>query len=567
MKRLLFITLLLIIISTGCIYLPSSPGATGTGTGQAPAIASFNANPESISAGSRAQLSWEVTGATSVTIDNGIGSVALKGTRTVVPALTTNYILTATNQYGTNNASAQVLVSGTGGGTPPPASGTPVITSFTASPENVAAGGPSTLSWNVVNATAVSISPMIGSVNPTSGSGVITVGSTTTYVLTATNAAGSKTASVTVTVAGSSSAGFPAINSFTTSPAAISSGGSSTLSWNVSGAAQVNISGIGAVDSVGSHAVSPAATTNYTLTATSTGGSWVTQTITVTVGTLGSPPLGRPDLVVQSISRIETSSGSIIGFQVKNIGTLSADSNICRLFAEGDQKASVTIPAMAAGTTYDGSFTAWTYTPLMPHIKVTADVTNIVSELDETNNEKSVTMAIAVVYDFVTQASSPSVDVSWVSGSGNLSFPGAQDDPKGFACYRTSIALEDNNVYDKVLETHPEWIDNGMISGTYLELYNTYAYKVKAGEHFYARCGFIKGASAGKVRYSVRIRCEGGPNTVIFEGVKAYDGTVKVIDVDLTPYAGKKADFILQVSAEGSSGQDWAVWEQARIIR
>ncbi len=157
--------------------------------------------------------------------------------------------------------------------------------------------------------------------------------------------------------------------------------------------------------------------------------------------------------------------------------------------------------------------------------------------------------------------------MGWVSGSGSLIFGGALNDPKGFACYRTNITLEDNNIYDKVLETHPEWVDNGYISGSYYELFNTYAYKVKAGEHFYARCGFIKNASAGKVKYSVMIRCEGGPNTWIFEGVKTYDGTVKVINVDLTPYAGKKADFILQVSAESSSGQDWAVWEQARIIR
>ena len=565
MKRFSIIVLFLFVLVTGCIYMPA-PGSS-SGQGQQAGITKFDAEPDSITAGSQAQLSWEVSGATTVSIDNGIGSVALKGSRTVMPSATTNYVITATNQYGTSNASAQVIVSGsTGGGTP--ASGAPVINSFTANPDTIAAGGSAVLSWNVSNAASVSISPLIGSVDPVSGSGTATVGSTTTFVMTASNAAGSTNASVTVNVTGSTpSEGYPTINSFSASPTIIPAGGSSTLSWNVSGAAQVNISGIGNVNSTGTQTVSPGTTTNYTLTATATSGSWVSQTILVAVTPSEPPPSGQPDLIVQSISKVETSSGYVIGFRLKNIGTANAGPSICRLFAEGTQKSNANVPAIAAGSTYDGTFPGWTYTPLMPHIKVVAEASGIISELDETNNEKSVTMAIAVQYDFVEQAGSPSPDVIWKSGAGNLTFPGATNDDKGFACYRTNIALEDGQIYSKVLETHPQWVDNGYISGSYMELYNPLGYKVKAGEHFYARFGLIKNATAGKVSYEVMIRPEGGPNVWIFQGVKVYDGTIKTIDVDLTPYAGKRADFILRVSAEGSSNQDWAVWHKAMIIR
>ena len=471
MKRLSIIVLFLFVLATGCIYLPSAPGTSGgTPQGQQPVITKFDTNPDSITAGSRAQLSWEVRGATSVSIDNGVGSVALSGSRTVVPATTTTYTITATNEYGTANATAQVLVSGSsssGGGTT--IGGAPVINSFRAIPDSVAPGGSSMLSWNVSNATSVSISPLIGSVNPVSGSGTVTVGSTTTFVLTATNSAGSMTANATVTVTGGTpSATYPTINSFTATPAVITAGGWTTIAWNVSGASQVTVTSFGPVDSTGSRTVSPAATTSYTLTATSASGSWVTQTITVAVG-------------------------------------------------------AAPVPTTPATTT--------------------------------------------TVYDFVAQASGPASSVGWTSGAGSLSFGGALDDASGFACYRTGVTLEDNNVYTKVLQTHPQWVDNGYISGAYFELYNTYAYKVLSGDRFYAKVGFIKGASAGKVKYSVMIRCEGGPNTWIYESVKPYDGTLKTINVDLSPYAGKKADFILQVSAEGSSGQDWAVWEQAKIIR
>ncbi len=79
----------------------------------------------------------------------------------------------------------------------------------------------------------------------------------------------------------------PAITSFAVSPASISSGQSTTLSWAVSGAATLSLApGIGAVSGT-SVSVSPSATTTYTLTASNGSGS-ATSTATVTV----LPPAG-----------------------------------------------------------------------------------------------------------------------------------------------------------------------------------------------------------------------------------------------------------------------------------
>jgi sugar lactone lactonase YvrE len=75
----------------------------------------------------------------------------------------------------------------------------------------------------------------------------------------------------------------PEVVSFTASPASIEEGGTSTLSWNVSNATSVNISGIGAVTAIGTTVVHPATTTTYTLTAIGPGGT-VTRTVTVAVG-------------------------------------------------------------------------------------------------------------------------------------------------------------------------------------------------------------------------------------------------------------------------------------------
>jgi hypothetical protein len=75
----------------------------------------------------------------------------------------------------------------------------------------------------------------------------------------------------------------PTINSFTATPAAILTGGSSTLSWSVTGATSLSISGLGGV-SGSSVNVSPALTTTYTLTATNSQGT-VNANATVTVKT------------------------------------------------------------------------------------------------------------------------------------------------------------------------------------------------------------------------------------------------------------------------------------------
>lgn len=88
-----------------------------------------------------------------------------------------------------------IFLSACGGVTP---SG-PVISSFTASSTAINEGESVTLSWVVSNATAVSITPSIGTVD-LSDSTSVSPASTTTYTLTATNSGGSSTATVTVTV-------------------------------------------------------------------------------------------------------------------------------------------------------------------------------------------------------------------------------------------------------------------------------------------------------------------------------------------------------------------------------
>jgi hypothetical protein len=80
-------------------------------TNNRPIIVSFTANPAMISQPSApVQLSWAVSNATLVSINNGIGTVAATGNVQVLPTFTTSYTLTATNSGGVSTAEQTVTL-------------------------------------------------------------------------------------------------------------------------------------------------------------------------------------------------------------------------------------------------------------------------------------------------------------------------------------------------------------------------------------------------------------------------------------------------------------------------
>ncbi|CAM2066507.1 BACON domain-containing protein [Sulfidibacter corallicola] len=223
-----------------------------------PVINSFTANPTTIEVGSSSTLSWSVSNATSVTINQGVGSVPGSSNRVVSPSVTTDYTLTASNSQGNVQATVRVTVIPVNSGDPP------VIDLFSANPSTIAPDGSSTLQWTVRDADFVSIDQGIGTVD-SSASRSVSPDATTTYQLTATNEFGTARQSVTVTV---SSAGAPVVNNFSVTPSQIAEGESATLAWDIDNADAVDIdNGIGRVDSQGSVIVSPTETTEYTLLA------------------------------------------------------------------------------------------------------------------------------------------------------------------------------------------------------------------------------------------------------------------------------------------------------------
>jgi len=412
MKKLFTVLLLAVLFLASCY-----PGGKITITGQLPAINSFDARPASISAGESSTVNWTVTGATTVSIDQGIGNVALTGPRAVTPAATTVYTLTASNSAGSVTATTQVIVTGVSAppeSTPSPSEDLPVVNYFMANPPAISTGASTTLGWNVSDATSVTIDNGVGSVS-SAGTTIVSPATSTNYTLTAANAVGLQSVTITVVVGAAPAAGMPDLivedivrsgNSITYTIAnqGDAAAGASTSTLLVDSATVAN-------DSVGSLVPGETKTetfTGYTYSCTlpsdslevraDTGNAVVESsevnnsraeswTCVFHVGPL-VPMFVKPDLVITDI----WIDGHTIRYRIKNEGTGASSIGYSRLYIDGAVKGNdLDVPVIAAGASLPRSFT-YNFDcalPIIKEVKVTADRGGTSTESDETNNSRT----------------------------------------------------------------------------------------------------------------------------------------------------------------------------------
>jgi len=96
------------------VSLDDTADTDGGSASYPPVIDSFIASPETIGPGKSATLSWEVSGATTVTIHPAIESTSSggveRGVEQVSPTVTTTYTLTAANEAGSSTRYVTVTV-------------------------------------------------------------------------------------------------------------------------------------------------------------------------------------------------------------------------------------------------------------------------------------------------------------------------------------------------------------------------------------------------------------------------------------------------------------------------
>ncbi|MGE0406201.1 MAG: alkaline phosphatase family protein, partial [Candidatus Korobacteraceae bacterium] len=96
--------------ATTTVTVTSTPQPT------APTVTSFAAMPASVSPGQTAKLTWTTANATTVTIDQGIGSKPPSGEIDVTPTSTTTYTLVANGTNGQSSPATATVTVSTGSG-------------------------------------------------------------------------------------------------------------------------------------------------------------------------------------------------------------------------------------------------------------------------------------------------------------------------------------------------------------------------------------------------------------------------------------------------------------------
>ncbi|HEU0291551.1 MAG TPA: NBR1-Ig-like domain-containing protein [Anaerolineales bacterium] len=162
-----------------------------------------------------------------------------------------------------------------------------------------------------------------------------------------------------------------------------------------------------------------------------------------------------------------------------------------------------------------------------------------------------------VAYDFTANAGS----ATWTSGAGGLTFPGTDNDAKGFALKLDKPKFESNvEATQPGLLFSPQQITNGFIQASYP------GFPVQSGDRFQTTVGCQVGATSCYVAY--RLDYEIGSTVRTFWTFRErFEGLTYTANLNLTPLAGQTVKFILYISAYGSAAGDRAIWGNPVIVR
>jgi hypothetical protein len=394
--------------------------------------------------------------------------------------------------------------------------GWPQITRLTASPENIALGQTTTLSWDVVNATRVTLQPEVGTVQA-SGTRSLSPTLTTVYKIIASNESGQSTREVTVNV-GAAVSGAPdlVITDVFLQECMI----------------YYRIKNIGAVES-------PATYTQ------------------LMVDNL-VPPLGSTSFV-DVLKPGEERGASFSSYQWPWCGSTPEGSGVAGTYVPG-----------GAAHGFGGGFTIgspaigvvdWS---LLNHpVKVCADSkANVASEGNKGNNCLMKFMGQMIDYNLLPLAHL----ASWKNSAGEVPPFGIESSPLG-----GFIKMGDGS-----LEMIPDQVPQGWIMGIWGAFGTdretrtpvTAAVKIPARLHFKGTVGLAPNAtgSDGVTLKFGLLDLSGTVNWIASKKVTT-PGVYEDWDVNLSDYEGQKVLFLLKAEAGPSPVNDFAVWKQGRVLQ
>lgn len=363
----------------------------------------------------------------------------------------------------------------------------------------------------------------------------------------------------------------PQIISFKASAMEILPGETVNLTWKVSGATSVSIMPEpGKVQEAGSVTVRPQSTVTYRLTAENSAGS-ASESLTVKVLT----QVAKADLIVD---RIFIQANQLY-FDVINAGTVPSALCQAELYVNGVKftGGETAITPLAPGQKQTFNFGRYTYQMptyteeylstqelLQEELKVCVDVENVVVEMDEVNNCRTIVLGPRWDYSFYNVAHL----AKWFTGAGELTWPVPQGGNLGSAFTAVSMVLEGGQSGNNVIVAYPQPVAQGWISASFAEFYTdemrkTQVRLLKLPRHvrFKAAVGLTREAdpmSQAKVSFTLLDQSY----TPVYkkELTVRNDGMLDYLDEDLSEFAGKSCSMVIRVDSMGVPGKDGVAW-------
>jgi hypothetical protein len=201
-------------------------------------------------------------------------------------------------------------------------------------------------------------------------------------------------------------------------------------------------------------------------------------------------------------------------------------------------------------------------------VRVCADGKSAAGEATETNNCKVTLIGMMWDYDLLRVSNL----ATWRNGDGNLPEPGGENNAHGA---HFQIPNRDMAVTPQ-LETIPQQVPQGWIQGIWGYFYSDdadyspkmAAIKIPAKLHFVARVGLSRDATGTDgVTFRFGLRDLNDTVTWIDSKKVTSPGAFENWDINLSNYEGQKYYFFLRVDAGASPVNDFAIWNQARLIQ
>lgn len=166
-----------------------------------------------------------------------------------------------------------------------------------------------------------------------------------------------------------------------------------------------------------------------------------------------------------------------------------------------------------------------------------------------------------LTFDFVARASSADWSAGVPSDLSDIAFGGDDDDPNGVAKIKDRVTLETGMTSGKILLMVPPDRQDGIVRGVFP------AYTVQPGDRFNARLGFMMPQGScgdGNAEFRLGYRQDGEVRWLDAWNARC-DQRFDLVEVNLGDLSGESVRFVLEVSANGSPQDDWALWNSPLI--